>query len=49
MSVIRITADVLRELDDKTLETTFNLLNQLGQTRFVTDEELDEISLIFER
>ena len=47
MEPIRITADILRELDDKTLETAFNLLNHLGQARFVTDEDLDKIGLIF--
>lgn len=48
MEPIRITADILRELDDKTLETAFNLLNHLGQARFVTDKDLDELSLIFD-
>lgn len=48
MEPIRITADMLRELDDKTLETAFNLLNHLGQARFVTDKDLDEIGLIFD-
>lgn len=48
MEPIRITADILRELDDKTLETAFNLLNHLGQARFVTDEDLNELSSIFD-
>lgn len=48
MEPIRITADILREIDDKTLETAFNLLNHLGQARFVTDEDLDKIGLIFD-
>ena len=48
MEPIRITSDILRELDDKTLETAFNLLNHLGQARFVTDEDLDKIGLIFD-
>lgn len=48
MEPIRITADILRELDDKTLETAFNLLNHLGQARFVTDEDLNDLSSIFD-
>lgn len=48
MKPIRITADILRELDDKTLEMTFDLLNQIGQTRFVTDDDLNGISMIFD-
>lgn len=48
MEPIRITADILRELDDKTLETAFNLLNHLGQARFVTDEDLSKIGSVFD-